>query len=51
VYEKGELLRSSTYYSHYATINGILLKGKGTVPPEPTPEPTPTPTPTPTPAP
>ena len=44
VYEKGELIRSNTYYSHYATINGILLKGKGAVPPEPTPEPTPSPT-------
>ena len=47
VYEDGELLRSKTYYSHYATITGILLKGKGTVPPEPEPEPEPTPSPTP----
>jgi vancomycin resistance protein YoaR len=45
VYENGELLRSKTYYSHYATITGILLKGKDAEPPEPTPTPTPTPAP------
>jgi vancomycin resistance protein YoaR len=49
VYENGTLLRTKTYYSHYAVITGILLKGKGTVPPDPTPDPTPEPTPTPTP--
>jgi vancomycin resistance protein YoaR len=46
VYENGKLLRKRTYYSHYATITGILLRGKGTVvkpPPEPTPTPAPAP--------
>ena len=41
VYEDGELLRRKTYYSHYATITGILLRGKGTA--EPKPDPTPSP--------
>ncbi|HYO43466.1 MAG TPA: VanW family protein [Candidatus Limnocylindrales bacterium] len=50
VYENGKVLRKKTYFSHYAAITGILLRGKGTVP-KPDPPPTPTPTPTPTPAP
>ena len=38
VYEDGKVLRKKTYYSHYATITGILLKGKGSTPkPSPTP--------------
>ena len=42
VYENGKVLRKRTYYSHYATITGILLRGKGTVTkPDPTPTPTP----------
>lgn len=46
VYENGKVLRKRTYYSHYATITGILLRGKGTVV-QPPPAPTPTPTPAP----
>jgi hypothetical protein len=45
VYENGKLLRKRTYYSHYATITGILLRGKGTVTPPPDPTPTPAPSP------
>ena len=48
VYEGGKVLRSKTYYSHYATITGILLVGTGGSSgggPTPTPAPTPTPTP------
>jgi vancomycin resistance protein YoaR len=41
VYENGKVLRKRTYFSHYATITGIVLRGKGTVT-----KPTPTPTPT-----
>jgi vancomycin resistance protein YoaR len=41
VYENGKKLRSKTYYTHYATITGILLKGKGAVAPSPTPAPSP----------
>ena len=37
VYQNGKVLRRTTYYSHYATITGILLRGKGTVVAEPTP--------------
>jgi vancomycin resistance protein YoaR len=29
VFEDGKLLRRKTYYSHYATITGILLRGRG----------------------
>ena len=47
VYENGKLIRRNTYFSHYATVNGILLKGKGIVSPEPTPTPAPSPTPAP----
>jgi len=40
VYENGKVLRKRTYYSHYATITGIVLRGKGTVTrPDPTPTP------------
>ena len=41
VYENGKKLRSKTYYTHYATITGIVLRGKGAVAPEPTPAPSP----------
>ncbi len=44
VYEGGKVLRSKTYYSHYATITGILLVGTGGSSgggPTPTPAPTP----------
>jgi vancomycin resistance protein YoaR len=43
VYEGGKVIRRKTYYSHYATITGIVLKGKGstTATPSPTPSPTP----------
>ncbi len=47
VYENGKLIRRKTYFSHYATVNGLLLKGKATTPPAPDPTPTPTPTPAP----
>jgi hypothetical protein len=43
VYENGMKLRSKTYYTHYATVTGILLKGKGAVAPKPSPTPSPTP--------
>ena len=43
VYENGKKLRSKTYYTHYATVTGILLKGKGAVAPKPSPTPSPTP--------
>lgn len=40
VYENGKVLRKKTYFSHYATITGIVLRGKGTVSkPAPTPAP------------
>jgi vancomycin resistance protein YoaR len=29
VYEGGKVIRRKTYYSHYATITGIVLRGKG----------------------
>jgi vancomycin resistance protein YoaR len=29
VFEDGKLLRRKTYYSHYATITGIVLRGRG----------------------
>ncbi len=46
VYQNGKVLRKKTYYSHYATITGIVLRGKGTVSkPAPTPAPTPPSTP------
>ena len=48
VYEGGKVLRSKTYYSHYATITGILLGGTGGSTPAPTPTP-PAPAPTPNP--
>jgi vancomycin resistance protein YoaR len=41
VYENGRKLRSKTYYTHYATVTGILLKGNGAVAPKPSPTPTP----------
>ncbi len=50
VYEGGKVLRQKTYYSHYATITGILQVGTAGPAPKPAPKPTPTPTPTPTPA-
>jgi vancomycin resistance protein YoaR len=40
VFEAGRLLRRTTYYSHYATITGILLVGTGG---SSSPDPTPTP--------
>jgi hypothetical protein len=43
VYENGQKLRSKTYYTRYATVTGILLKGKGAVAPKPTLTPTPSP--------
>jgi len=43
VYEGGKVLRGKTYYSHYATITGILQVGTGGT--TPAPEPTPTTTP------
>jgi vancomycin resistance protein YoaR len=52
VSEGGKVLRSTTYYSHYSTVTGILLvgtsgSGGGT---KPTPSPTPSPTTSPPPA-
>ena len=44
VSEGGKVLRKKTYYSHYATITGILQVG--TAGPAPKPAPTPAPTPT-----
>ncbi len=29
VYENGKVLRKTTYYSHYARVNGIILVGTG----------------------
>ncbi len=49
VYEGGNVLRKKTYYSHYATITGILQVGTAGPAPKPAPAPTPTPTPTPAP--
>ena len=34
VYEDGKVLRTKTYYSHYATVTGILLMGKGSSAPQ-----------------
>jgi hypothetical protein len=54
VMENGKVLRSTTYYSHYATITGVLLVGTGgggTPAPTSTPAPTPAPTPSPSPVP
>jgi vancomycin resistance protein YoaR len=39
VYEGGKVLRRKTYYSHYATITGIVLKGKGSTAPKSSPTP------------
>ncbi len=39
VYENGKKLRQKTYYSHYATITGVVLRGKGTAAPKPSPTP------------
>jgi hypothetical protein len=41
VYENGKKLRSKTYCSHYATITGMVLRGKGAVAPKPAPAPSP----------
>lgn len=35
VFQGGKVLRRNTYYSHYATITGMLLKGKGATTPKP----------------
>ena len=53
VYQDGKVLRSTTYYSHYAVITGVLQIGTGgsTETPSPSPSPAATPAPTPTPAP
>ena len=45
VYEGGKVLRSKTYYSHYATITGIVQVGTGGPAPAPQPSPTPSPAP------
>ncbi len=39
IYENGKKLRSKTYFTRYATVTGILLKGKGAVAPKPSPTP------------
>jgi vancomycin resistance protein YoaR len=42
VYENGKLLRQKTYYTHYATITGLVLVGTGgSTSPEPSPTPAP----------
>jgi hypothetical protein len=53
VYQDGKVLRKKTYYSHYATVTGIVQVGTGgaSTKPKPTPKPTPAPTPAPTPTP
>ena len=51
----GKVIRETTYYSHYSTVNGVLMVGTGGSAPKPSPTPTPkpssAPTPTPSPAP
>jgi vancomycin resistance protein YoaR len=51
VYEGGKVLRRKTYYSHYATITGIVQVGTGGTAPAPAPTPAPTPAPSTTPTP
>ena len=41
VYENGKKPRPKTYCSHYATITGMVLRGKGAVAPKPAPAPSP----------
>ncbi len=48
----GKVIRQTTYYSHYSTVNGVLMVGTGGSAPAPSPTATPKPaSPTPTPAP
>jgi vancomycin resistance protein YoaR len=47
----GKVIRETTYYSHYSTVNGVLMVGTGGSAPKPSPTPTPKPSSAPTPTP